>query len=58
MKNLKEMPFMPLHDYLCAKCNVLYEIFVSLNELNHTIECPECKERLKRLMGTPYFKVN
>lgn len=50
---------MPLHDYKCSKCDILYEILVEFRLLDEAIRCPECKNtKLDRLLSAPSFKVN
>lgn len=49
---------MPTYDYKCTNCNYTFEYFQTMNAEPLT-ECPECKGRLKRIIGTgagPIFK--
>lgn len=42
---------MPTYDYKCTNCGHIFELFQSIKE--HPItECPKCKGRVKRLIGT------
>lgn len=49
---------MPLHNFACNKCEEIYEVFVSLDENDNTINCPECGEALKKIIAAPYFVVH
>ena len=42
---------MPTYDYECQKCGHTFEKFQSMLD-EHLKRCPECKGKLKRLIGT------
>lgn len=42
---------MPTYEYECQKCGVVFERFQSMND-EHIKRCPECKGKVKRLLGT------
>ena len=42
---------MPTYDYECRKCGHKFEYFKSMSEPDPK-KCPECKGKLKRLIGT------
>lgn len=42
---------MPTYDYECQKCGHTFEYFKSMSEPDLK-KCPECKGKLKRLIGT------
>ena len=49
---------MPTYDYKCSNCNHTFEYFQPMSSVPLT-ECPECKGKLKRIIGTgsgPIFK--
>jgi len=49
---------MPTYDYKCSNCNFTFEYFQPMSSEPLT-ECPECKGKLKRIIGTgagPIFK--
>lgn len=49
---------MPTYDYKCTECGHSFELFQSMKEEPIT-ECPECKGKVKRLIGAglgPIFK--
>ena len=42
---------MPTYDYICSKCNKMYEYFQSMSEGALT-KCPDCKkETLRRIIS-------
>ena len=41
---------MPHYDYECKKCHYRFEAFQSITD-KPLSQCPECKGRLKRLIG-------
>jgi predicted nucleic acid-binding Zn ribbon protein len=58
---------MPRYDCECQneKCQRVFEVGVPLDDLaefdnqeNKEHRCPECEGKLKRLMGTPDFRIN
>ena len=49
---------MPTYDYVCTNCEYKFEEFQRMSD-NPLTECPVCKGKLKRLIGTglsPIFK--
>ena len=48
----------PLFDLVCEQCQVTHEVLIPLDELNNEIKCPDCGGILKRMIGTPAFKIN
>lgn len=50
---------MPIYQFFCSKCFQPYEITMKLIDLekydkgNEKIECPECKEPLRKLICPP-----
>ncbi len=42
---------MPTYEYECSKCGHLFEVFQRITEKPKR-SCPECKGRVKRLLGT------
>ena len=42
---------MPTYEYECQKCGHQFELFQSIKEAPKKT-CPECKGRVKRLLGT------
>ena len=49
---------MPTYDYKCLECNYTYEEFQKMTD-DVLTECPECKGKVKRLIGAglgPIFK--
>jgi putative FmdB family regulatory protein len=42
---------MPTYEYECQKCGHQFEVFQSIKEAPKKT-CPECKGRVKRLLGT------
>jgi putative FmdB family regulatory protein len=42
---------MPTYEYECQKCQHRYELFQRITEAPKK-SCPECKGRVKRLLGT------
>ena len=48
----------PLYLFSCKKCEKLWELLVRLDDYDKDIECPECGEKLKRLVTPVVFKVN
>lgn len=42
---------MPTYEYECQKCGHAFEKFQSISEEPEK-RCPECKGKLKRLLGT------
>ena len=42
---------MPTYEYECQKCGRSFEVFQSIKDAPKRT-CPQCKGRLKRLMGT------
>ena len=49
---------MPLYLLSCKKCEKLWELLIRLEDFEKGIECPECGEKLKRLVTPVLFKVN
>ena len=49
--SLRENTAMPTYDYECRKCGHTFEYFKSMSEPD-PMKCPECKGKLKRLIGT------
>ena len=54
---------MPLYQFFCEQCHVPHEVLMSLKEIEKVdtgkdwIECPECREKLKKLMCPVRFKI-
>ena len=48
---------MPLFDFICKKCEKIFEVIVPLSYSKKKIKCPYCKKQLKKLMSPVYFKV-
>lgn len=49
---------MPTYDYKCTECGHTFEYFQKMTD-NPLEECPQCKGKLKRLIGAgagPIFK--
>ncbi|MGD8778892.1 MAG: zinc ribbon domain-containing protein [Ignavibacteria bacterium] len=49
---------MPTYDYVCTNCGYQFEEFQKMSD-DPLTECPVCKGKLKRLIGTglsPIFK--
>ena len=53
-----EIDNMPMYNFLCNKCESIWEVQVSLDEIDKKLECPDCKETLKKMLSAPAFKVN
>ena len=49
---------MPLYLLSCKKCEKLWELIIRLSDYDKDVECPECGEKLKRLVTPVVFKVN
>ncbi len=49
---------MPLYIFSCKKCERLWELLVKLADFDKEIECPECGEKVQRLMTPVRFSVN
>ena len=49
---------MPMYNFACKKCKCVHEVFVPLDKLDTKIKCPECKEKLRRMLPCPTFKIN
>lgn len=49
---------MPLYEYLCEKCNIVYEDMVaSPSKMKKTVKCEECGKRVKRsFLSAPTLK--
>lgn len=47
---------MPIYLYQCKKCNKLWELLIKLIDFDKKVECPECKEEMKRLVCPVPFK--
>lgn len=45
-----------MYDYICEKCDISYEIHVPLAKFDEAIECPKCKEGLKRQISAPHLR--
>ncbi len=43
---------MPIYEYECAGCLVIYEMRQGMNDPPLTM-CPKCKEPVKRIISTP-----
>jgi len=48
----------PLYVLSCKKCEKLWELLIKLNDFDKDVECPECGEKLNRLMTPVQFKIN
>jgi len=44
---------MPLYFYTCDKCMKMFEVMVPIIRRDETIECPHCKETLRREVSAP-----
>lgn len=42
---------MPTYEYECQKCGIVFDLFQSMTD-EHIKRCPECKGKVKRLLGT------
>jgi len=40
---------MPLYNFRCEKCNILFERF--LHDSTQTVECEKCKEKCNKVFG-------
>jgi putative FmdB family regulatory protein len=49
---------MPLYSYLCNKCGKYFEIIIPLKDCDKEVECPHCKENLKKILMPVMFKIN
>lgn len=49
---------MPIYLWSCVKCEKLWELMVKLKDFDKEIECPECGEKMKRLVTPVRFKIN
>lgn len=43
---------MARYSYLCEKCGHKEEKIVPISKRNTSFQCPECEEKLTRLIGT------
>ncbi|HEY92796.1 MAG TPA: zinc ribbon domain-containing protein [Dehalococcoidia bacterium] len=43
---------MPIYEYVCAKCNLRFELRRPLSEASQDSTCPQCHSRAKRLFST------
>lgn len=48
---------MPLYAYQCSKCNKIWELMIKLIDFGKEVKCPDCKEKLKRLVCPVRFKI-
>ena len=57
LRNTKDFRglFMPRYDYACFKCKAIYDMAVTLDDLDTEIKCPECGEKLIRMISAPPF---
>lgn len=49
---------MPLYVFRCKHCEKLWELLIKLKDFDKEVECPECGEKLTRLMCPVPFKMN
>ena len=50
---------MPIYDYQCADCGVVYDIFHKVREIPEDVICPSCKStKHTRLLSAPNFSMN
>jgi putative FmdB family regulatory protein len=49
--NISRVSSMPTYEYQCQKCGHQFEVFQSIKDKPKKT-CPECKGRVKRLLGT------
>jgi len=49
---------MPLFDYYCKECEAIWEVMVTLNDLEKEIECPDCKEKLVKMLSAPAVRIH
>ena len=53
---------MPLYRFFCLNCstegtNRYYDVLVPLEKIDSDIKCPECSQKLERIISAPYFVV-
>jgi len=48
---------LPIYVFECKKCVKLWELLIKLDDFDKEVECPDCKEKLKRLMCPVPFKI-
>lgn len=48
---------MPLYEYVCSRCQKLFEIIVPLDKYGKKIRCPHCRKQLKKIMSPVMFKI-
>lgn len=46
-----------IYEFECSKCGRKFELIRTLDENTNTTECPECKNKAKKIMSTFGFKV-
>lgn len=46
---------MPLYDYQCSKCGIIFEYEVTLADIDKEVRCLNCNGSCKRLMSAPAF---
>ena len=46
---------MPLYNYYCKQCDIIYENLRSIKQRDIKLVCPECNERCKRIIDISSF---
>ena len=54
---------MPLYELICKNCSTedtdrIYEVFMSMGERDSEIKCPDCGEKLERLMSASNWVIH
>lgn len=49
---------MPLYVFRCKHCEKLWELLIKLNDFDKEVLCPECGQKLQRLMCPIPFRIN
>ena len=49
---------MPLYVFRCKHCEKLWELLIKLNDFDKEVLCPECGQKLHRLMCPIPFRIN
>jgi putative FmdB family regulatory protein len=49
---------MPVYDYRCERCGMLYDVYHKVKEIKEDVVCPSCSSREHtRLMSVPSLSV-
>ncbi len=43
---------MPIYEYFCPQCNIVFELRLSFNDTNFTTLCPKCYSSVERLISS------